>query len=68
MIISVAALSHFKSKGINLLNKMVGKGLCPSNEIQISDHCDDPLIPIGPHAYGRGLETIGLGIIEYRFA
>ena len=32
------------------------------------DRCDDLLVPVGPCVHGRGLETIGLGIIEYRFA
>ena len=65
---SGSTLSHSKSKGIDLPNKTVEKGLCPSSEIQILDHYDDLLVPIGPCAHGGRLETIGLGITQYRFA
>jgi hypothetical protein len=65
---SGSTLSHSKSEGIDLPNKTVEKGLCPSSEIQILDHCNDPLVPIGPCAHGGRLETIGLGITQYRFA
>ena len=65
---SGSTLSHSKSEGVDVLNKPVEKGLHPSSKIQIMDHCDDPLVPVGLCVHGRGLETIGLGIIEYGFA
>ena len=65
---SGSTLSHSESEGIDLPNKTVEKGLRPSSEIQILDHCDDPLVPIGPCAHGGRLETIGLGITQYHFA
>ena len=65
---SGSTLSHSKSEGVDVLNKPVEKGLHPSRKIQIMDRCNDLLVPVGPRMHGRGLETIGLGIIEYHFA